>query len=80
MNYLNELKINNDGIGILPSIGTMFQLNKTSKFIIDLIKQNKTKEEIVEEISKEYNKDWEKVYIDVEDFFLKLKLLGLYNE
>ena len=58
----------------------MFQLNKTSKFIIDLIKQNKTKEEIVEEISKEYNKDWEKVYIDVEDFFLKLKLLGLYNE
>lgn len=79
-NILNELEINSDGIAILPSTGVMFQLNDMGKNIIELIKKGKNKKEIVDKIAEKYNEKWGKVYLDVEDFFLKLKILGLYHE
>jgi len=68
--------IDDNNMGFVPSLGTSYQLNSTAKEIINLIKEGKTKEEIVQIISEKYGKNWREVYIDVEDFFQKLKLYG----
>ena len=74
---LNEMVIDENNVGFIPSLGISFQMNDTAKRIIELIKEGKNKEEIVEIISNEFDVGWRETYIDVEDFFLKLKAYGL---
>jgi len=69
--------IDENNMAFIPSLGTSYQLNKTAKDIIDLLKQGKTKDEIVKIITKNTGANWRDVYIDVEDFFQKLKVYGL---
>ncbi len=74
---LNEMIIDENNMGFIPSLGTSYQLNESAKKIIKLIKEGKSKEEIVKILSQESGKNWRDVYIDVEDFFQKLKVYGL---
>jgi len=74
---LNELVIDENNVGFIPSLGISFQVNDTAKKIIELIKEGKNKEEIVKEIADEYDVSWGEAYADVEDFFIKLKVYGL---
>jgi fatty acid-binding protein DegV len=74
---LNEMIIDENNMAFIPSLGMSFQLNATAKEIINLLKQNKSKEEIVSIISEKENVDWREVYIDVEEFYKKLKIYGL---
>ena len=74
---LNEMVIDENNMAFIPSLGTSYQLNETAKEIIDLIKEGKSKEEIVKIITEKSGKSWRDVYIDVEDFFQKLKVYGL---
>ena len=74
---INEMIIDENNMGFIPSLGMSFQLNATAKEIINLLKQNKSKEEIVSIISEKENVDWREVYIDVEEFYKKLKIYGL---
>ena len=74
---INEMIIDENNVGFIPSLGISFQMNDTAKRIIDLIKEGKNKEEVVEIISKEFDISWRDAYIDVEDFFQKLKVYGL---
>jgi len=74
---INELVIDENNVGFIPSLGVSFQVNDVAKEIIELIKEGKTKEEIVKEISNEYDVSWGEAYADVEDFFIKLKVYGL---
>jgi len=74
---LNEMVIDENNIGFIPSLGISFEVNDTAKRIIELIKENKTKEEIVKIISDEFDVSWGDAYADVEDFFIKLKVYGL---
>ncbi|ACM93080.1 hypothetical protein NAMH_0702 [Nautilia profundicola AmH] len=74
---LNEMIIDENNMAFIPSLGTSYQLNKTAREIIDLLKQGKTKDEIVKIITDETGANWRDVYIDVEDFFQKLKVYGL---
>jgi arsenate reductase-like glutaredoxin family protein len=69
--------IDENNMAFIPSLGMSFQLNTTAKEIINLLKQNKSKEEIVSIISEKENVDWREVYIDVEEFYKKLKIYGL---
>ena len=80
INLLENMKIEDNGVGIISNLGITFQFNETGKEIINLIKKGKTKEEIVKILSEEYGKDWKDIYVDVEDFFLKLRVYGVYNE
>ena len=73
----NEMIIDENNMAFIPSLGTSYQLNKTAKDIIGLLKQGKTKDEIVKIITKNTGANWRDVYIDVEDFFQKLKVYGL---
>jgi arsenate reductase-like glutaredoxin family protein len=68
--------IDDNNMGFVPSLGTSYQLNSIAKEVIKFIKEGKTKEEIVQIISEKYGKNWREVYIDIEDFFQKLKLYG----
>ncbi len=72
-----EMVIDENNVGFIPSLGISFQMNDTAKKIIELIKEDKSKEEIIQILSDEYNVSWRNVYIDVEDFFQKLKVYGL---
>jgi len=74
---LDELVIDENGVAFMPSLGISFQLNEIAKEIIELLKEGKTKEEIVKILADKYGQDWKKVYIDIEDFFIKLKVYGL---
>jgi len=74
---INELVIDENNVGFIPSLGVSFQVNEVAKKIIELIKEGKSKEEIVKEISNEYDVSWGEAYADVEDFFIKLKVYGL---
>ena len=74
---INEIVIDENNMGFIPSLGISYQLNETAKEIINLIKEGKSKEEIVQTIAQESSTDWREVHIDVEDFFQKLKIYGL---
>ena len=74
---LEEMIIDENNIGFIPSLGISFQMNDTAKRIVELIKEGKSKEEIVKIIAEEFERSWREVYIDVEDFFIKLKVYGL---
>ena len=74
---INEMVIDENNVGFIPSLGISFQVNETAKRIIELIKEGKSKEDIVRIISDEFNVSWRDTYTDVEDFFAKLRVYGL---
>ena len=74
---VKEMIIDENGVAFIPSLGISFQINETAKEIIELLKEGKDKEEIVRILAEKYERDWREVYIDVEDFFIKLKVYGL---
>ena len=74
---INELIVDENNMAFIPSLGTSYQLNETAKEIVSLIKEGRTKEEIVKILSEKSGENWRDVYIDVEDFFQKLKVYGL---
>ena len=74
---IDEILIDENSIGYIPSLGISYQLNDMAKKIIELIKEGKNKEEIVQVIANESGVDWRVVHIDVEDFFQKIKIYGL---
>ena len=74
---INEIVVDENNMGFIPSLGISYQLNETAKEIINLIKEGKSKNEIVQTIAQESSTDWREVHIDVEDFFQKLKIYGL---
>ena len=74
---LNEMIIDENNIGYIPSLGSSFELNESAKKIIELLKEGKSKDEIVKLLAKESNEYWRQIYIDVDDFIQKLKLYGL---
>jgi len=74
---INEIVIDENNMGFIPSLGISYQLNSTAKEIINLIKEGKSKQEIVQTIASESGEDWRNVHIDVEDFFQKIRIYGL---
>ncbi len=74
---LNNLIIDENNIAFNPTVGTSYQLSDSAKEIIQLLKEGKSKEEIIEILSQKYDVAKEELYIDVSDFFAKLKVYGL---
>jgi len=74
---LNNLFIDNNNMGVIQSTGETFQMNEIAKEIISYLKEGLDKDSIVRNIADKYNKKEEDVFIDVTDFFMKLKIYGL---
>jgi fatty acid-binding protein DegV len=74
---INEMIVDENNMGFIPSLGISYQLNDTAKEIINLIKQGKSRDEIVKTVAESKDKKWQEVYIDIDDFFKKLNVYGL---
>jgi len=77
MQVVNQLILDENNIAFHPMMGNSYQLNDIAKEIITLVKQNKTKDEIIEELSLRYDISKNELFIDLSDFFSKLKIYGL---
>ena len=67
----------NSNIAFYPMMGNSYQLNDIAKEILVLLKYHKNKDEIIEELSTKYDIPKNELYIDISDFFSKLKVYGL---
>jgi len=77
MNQIMQLAVDENKIAFQPMMGNSYQLNGIGRDIINLIKENKDKYEIVDILVEQYEKNYNDVFIDVNDFFAKLKIYGL---
>ena len=58
----------------------MITLNETGAFLWEKLKEDKTREELADEILKEYNIDRETVLSDIDEFAEKLRSIGALCE
>ncbi len=77
MQTISELIIDNNNVAFNPMMGNSYKLNDSAKYILDLLKEGKSKDEIIDKLSKEYEVDKKELFIDVSDFISKLKIYGL---
>lgn len=77
MRVIDEIILDDNNIAFHPMMGNSYKLNPIAKEILSLYKQHKTKDEIIEELSKKYDVSYNDLHIDVSDFFSKLKIYGL---
>lgn len=77
MQLIEGLIVNENNIAYHQMIGNSYQLNNISNEIIISLQENKTKEEIIEELSDQYGVSKHELFIDVGDFLAKLKIYGL---
>jgi len=77
MQTINELVLDENNIAFHPMMGNSYQLNDIGNKIIVLLKQHKSKEEIIETLSENYDVPKNDLFIDISDFISKLKIYGL---
>ena len=80
MNKLNRLAINDEGFIFDPETGSSFTVNQTGLFILKLLKEGKSQEEIVEALTQEFDVSREEAARDLIDFLEQLRLNGLLRE
>lgn len=77
MQVIEQLIVDENNIAYHPMIGNSYQLNSIAKEIVISLQENKTKDEIIEELSQKYEVSKHELFIDVGDFLAKLKIYGL---
>jgi hypothetical protein len=77
MKIIDQLVLDENNIAFYPMMGNSYQLNDIAKEILVLLKLHKTKDEIVEELSKVYDTNKKELFIDISDFISKLKVYGI---
>ena len=76
---IKELIIDDNNVAFNPIFGNSYKLNDSAKEIVALLKDGKSKDEIIDILSKEYDIDKKELYIDVGDFLTKLKIYGFIS-
>ena len=74
---LKNLALSENGFVFDPSSGNTFILNETALSIVKLLIQEKTKEEILIHLIKEYDTNSEELERDYSDLTIQLRELGL---
>lgn len=77
MTVISQLVLDENNIAFHPAIGNSYQLNGLGKDIILLLREGKSKDEIVQILQAKYDASASEIFIDVSDFFAKLKVYGL---
>lgn len=77
MQVVSQLVLDENNIAFHPAMGNSYQLNETGSLILNLLKQYKTNEEIIEELNAIYGVSKEELFIDMGDFITKLRVYGL---
>lgn len=76
---LKNLALSDTGFVFDPTTGNTYTLNETALAIVRLLKQDKTKEEIIQSIISEYEVDSDEIERDYSDMVIQLSELGLYK-
>lgn len=79
MNTIDQLVLDENNILFYPMMGNSYQLNNVGHDVISLLKQHKSKDEIIEKLSLKYEISKSELFIDISDFFSKLKIYGLIS-
>ena len=79
MKVIEELVLDENNVAFHPMMGNSYQLNPIAKEIVSSIKEHKSKDEILQELSLKYDVAKEELFIDISDFFAKLKVYGLLS-
>ncbi|SFV64140.1 hypothetical protein MNB_SV-3-1505 [hydrothermal vent metagenome] len=77
MQTIDQLILDENNILFYPMMGNSYQLNDIGNDIVSLLKKHKSKDEIIEDLAQKYNIEKNELFIDVSDFFSKLKIYGL---
>lgn len=76
---LKNLALSDTGFVFDPTTGNTYTLNETALAIVRLLKQDRTKEEILQSILSEYEVDSDEIDRDFSDLIIQLTELGLYK-
>ncbi|NPB04077.1 MAG: HPr-rel-A system PqqD family peptide chaperone [Thermotogae bacterium] len=77
MGKLHRLAISDEGFIFDPETGNSYTTNSTGIFILKLLKDGKSEEEILKAITEEYGVDEEEARRDLYDFLEQLRLYQL---
>jgi PqqD family protein of HPr-rel-A system len=77
MGRLKNLAISEEGFVFDPTTGQSFTTNSTGIFIFKLLKEEKSEEEIVKELTEEFEVSEDTAQIDLDDFLYRLRELNL---
>ncbi len=77
MGKLQKLAISDEGFIFDPETGSSFTVNQTGLFILKLLKEGKSQEEIVEALTENFEVTKEEAARDLIDFLEQLRLNGL---
>ncbi|RKQ63855.1 PqqD family protein of HPr-rel-A system [Thermovibrio guaymasensis] len=80
MGKLQKLAISDEGFIFDPETGSSFTVNQTGLFILKLLKEGKSQEEIVEALTEEFDVSRGEAARDLIDFLEQLRLNGLLRE
>jgi hypothetical protein len=73
MNLNKNLAISENGFVFNASTGDSFSINETGSFIINLLKEGKSKSEIIEKIQTEFNAEKSNIEKDLSEFIKVLQ-------
>ncbi len=73
MRGLSRLAISEEGFVFDPLTGESFTVNQTGLFILKRLKENKSQEEIIKELTESFEVSKEEAERDVVDFIEKLR-------
>lgn len=79
MIQLNDLALSDSGFIFNPATGESFSTNQTGLFIISCLKQNKTKEEIIDLMLTEFQAERSEIEKDFTDLITMLSHYHLIN-
>ena len=77
MQTINQLVLDENNMVFHPMMGNSYQLNDIAREVFVLLREHKTKDEIITELAQEYEVSENELFIDVSDFFSKMKIYGL---
>ena len=77
MKIISQLVLDENNIAFHPAMGNSYQLNDTGSLVVNLLKQHKTTDEIIEELSTTFGISKKDLFVDMSDFITKLRLYGL---
>ncbi|WP_456341501.1 HPr-rel-A system PqqD family peptide chaperone [Thermovibrio sp.] len=80
MGKLQKLAMSDEGFIFDPETGSSFTVNQTGLFILKLLKEGKSQEEVVEALTEEFDVSREEAARDLIDFLEQLRLNGLLRE
>jgi len=80
MSKLQKLAINEEGFIFDPETGNSYTANQTALFILKLLKEKKTEQEILKILTEEFDVKEEQAKQDLFDFLEQLRIYGLIEK